>query len=974
MDTQINRLPTSTGLFVDHSESIRFSFEGKTYTGLSGDTIASALAANNVWLLSRSFKYHRPRGVMSMAGLEADTLVQLEGEPNVAADRRKITSNLQVSGQNYNGSLEKDKDAKVGTFSKFMPVGFYYKAFYRPKGIWQKFWEPVVRKRAGLGKIDSNTPHEYFDKSYKFCDVAVVGSGPAGLNAALIAAKAGAEVILIEQESLLGGSLNYSRYDEEGTIASTTRNELIEAVVKQPNIEVLTSAVCNGWFADNWLPVIQGNRMYKLRAKEMVLASGKMEQPAIFHNNDLPGILLGSAAQRLIRLYGVRPGQRAVILTANDDGYATALDLLENGVEVAAIADLRDSSFESAMYKKVQQQNIPILTGHTVFSAEPRTDKNHIQSVELAAITGQGECKDTTSSYDCDLLCVSIGYTPTYQLALQSGGKISYDDDTAKFSITNLPKSLQLAGAVNGVSDLNTLMNSGKHAAKTACENLGLNVSDNFEPYTNTSEKNSFGNHPWPMFPHPKGKEFVDLDEDLQYADIVNACKDGYSELELVKRYSTVGMGPSQGRHSALATVRIVAAQTKRKVAEVGVTTARPPYRAEKLGVIAGRSFEPERFTAIHHRHKELGAQMITAGVWWRPGYYGQPENRDQCIKEESLTIRNNVGLIDVSTLGGLEVRGPDAAEFLNRMYTFAYAKQKIGMSRYLLMTNPAGTIIDDGVACRFSEEHFYVTATTGGVDNVYRTMLWWNTQWRLDVDVTNVTAAYAGVNIAGPNAREVLHKICHDIDLSPEGFPYLAVCEGTVAHIPARLLRVGFVGELGYEIHVPSSHGEALWDALLEAGKEQNIRPVGIEAQRLLRLEKGHIIVSQDTDAMTTPQEVHMTWAIAKKKPFFVGGRSLQLIDNHPSERKLVGFEINAEQDELPIESNIILDGNNIVGHITSVAHSPSLNKIIGLAYAKTDTEPGMHINIKLSSGTTIQAPVVDMPFYDPQNKRQEM
>jgi sarcosine oxidase subunit alpha len=974
MKKQINRLPTSIGLFVNQNETVAFSFEGKTYTGLAGDTIASALAANNVWLLSRSFKYHRPRGMMSMAGLEANTLVQLEGEPNVAADRRKITPNLQVSGQNYNGSLENDKDAKVGTFSKFMPVGFYYKAFYRPKGIWQKFWEPVIRKRAGLGKINFNTPHNYFDKSYKFCDVAVIGSGPAGLNAALVAAKAGAEVILIEQESLLGGSLNYSRFDAEGTVASAMRNELIEAVITQPNIEVLTNAVCNAWFADNWLPIIQGNRMYKLRAKEMVLASGKMEQPAIFHNNDLPGILLGSAAQRLIRLYGVRPGQRAVILTANDDGYATALDLFENDVEIVAIADLRTSPAASSVYKKAQEINIPILTGHTVFSAEPRADKNHIERVELKEIIGQGQCAEVSSHYDCDLLCVSIGFTPTYQLALQSGGKISYDDDSARFSITQLPNSLHLAGAVNGYNELSSLIDSGKQAAKTACNNLGLTVQDITSQQTTTSISNTYGNHPWPIFPHPKGKEFVDLDEDLQYADIVNACKDGYSELELVKRYSTVGMGPSQGRHSALATARIVADQTQRTVAEVGVTTARPPFRAEKLGVIAGRSFDPERLTAIHHRHKELGAQMITAGVWWRPAYYGQSQNRDQCIRNENLTIRNNVGLIDVSTLGGLEVRGPDAAEFLNRMYTFAYAKQKVGMSRYLLMTNPAGTIIDDGVACRFSNEHFYVTATTGGVDNVYRTMLWWNTQWRLDVDVTNVTTAYAGVNIAGPNSREVLHQICHDIDLTPEEFPYLAVREGTVAHIPARLLRVGFVGELGYEIHVPSSQGEALWDALLEAGKEHNIQPVGIEAQRLLRLEKGHIIVSQDTDAMTTPQEVHMTWAIAKKKPFFVGGRSLQLLDNHPSDRKLIGFAIDTEQNEIPKESNIILDGNNIVGHITSIAHSPSLNKIIGLAYAKAGTEPGMQINIKLSSGAVTQAQVVEMPFYDPDNKRQEM
>ncbi len=974
MATSPNRLQSSTGLLVDHSEPITFTFEGKNYTGLAGDTIASALAANDVWLLSRSFKYHRPRGIMSMVGLEANTLVQLENEPNVAADRRNISSNLKVSGQNYTGSLENDKEARISFFRKFLPVGFYYKAFFRPHGIWEKFWEPIVRKRAGLGYVNQNVVHGYYDKSYKFCDVAVIGSGPAGLTAALTAANAGAEVVLIEQEPVLGGSLNYARIDVEASIAPTLRNELVESVCKHPNIDVMTDSVCNGWFADNWLPIIKENRMYKLRAKEMILASGKMEQPAIFHNNDLPGILLGSAAQRLIHLYGVRPGKRAVILTASDDGYATALDLLDHGVEITAIADLRKAPDKTTFYEKISNSNIAIHCGYTVYAAQAKTNNNHISQVELRKIIAQGQCSNESQHYECDLLCISVGFTPTYQLALQAGGKISYDDETAMFSITQLPKCLHLAGAVNGINELNALIESGRHAAKIASANLGLNVNDSNFIQTDPITTYTSSNHPWPIFAHPKGKEFVDLDEDLQLADIINACKDGYAELELVKRYSTVGMGPSQGRHSALATARLVAKETNRTVAEVGVTTSRPPFRAEKLGVIAGRGFEPERFTAIHHRHLEAGAQMIPAGTWWRPAYYGAKQNREQCIQNENLAIRNNVGVIDVTTLGGLEVRGPDAAEFLNRIYTFAYAKQKNDTTRYLLMTNLAGTIIDDGIACRFNDEHFYLTATTGGVDNVYRTMLWWNAQWRLDVDITNVTAAYAGINLAGPKSREVLQKVCNDIDLSPEGFPYLALRSGTIANIPARLLRVGFVGELGYEIHVPYSQGEALWDLLLETGKEHNIQPVGIEAQRLLRLEKGHIIVGQDTDAMTTPQEVQMTWAIANKKPFFVGGRSLQLIDNHPSERKLVGFSIEQSTGETPKESNLILDNEKIVGHITSVGYSPILKKTIGLAFAKANTEPGMQITIKLTSGSIITADVVEIPFYDSENKRQEM
>lgn len=968
----INRLEAPLGLLIDRAKSVSFRFEGKAYVGFAGDTIATALAANGTWLLSRSFKYHRPRGLMSMAGLEADTLVQLEHEPNVAADRHLITPGLEVMGQNYSGSLERDRDAFFAMGASFMPVGFYYKAFFRPKGIWERFWEPIVRRRAGLGRVRLDTPHGYYDKAYGFYDVVVVGGGPAGLSAALAAAKAGAEVLLVEQEQVLGGSLNYARFESGRTLEASVRKDLIREIEATSNIEVMTAAVCNAWFADNWLPIIQGNRMYKVRAAEVVLASGSMEQPAIFHNNDLPGVMLSSAAQRLIKLYGVRPGRRAVVLTGNTDGYGTALDLADAGVIVEVIVDTREAPPSCSLSDKARESGLKIITGSTVYEAHSDTGKPHIGSVSTARITGQGQCTTEKQHFDCDVLCMSPGYTPMYQLALQSGAKLSYDDASAIFSITNLPSHMRLTGSVAGFYDLDAVLASGSHTGWEAAATLGLR--DEAEPSTPKSNEVDSRNIPWPMFPHPKRKEFVDRDEDLQIADIVNACADGYAELELVKRYSTVGMGPSQGRHSALATARLVANATGRTVAETGVTTARPPFSGEKLGLLAGRSFEPERFTAMHHRHLELGAQMINVGLWWRPGFYGPKERRDECIREEALAVRNNVGLIDVSTLGGLEIRGPDAAEFLNRMYTFAYLKQPMAKSRYLLMTNAAGSIIDDGVACRFSEQHFYVTATTGGVDNVYRSMLWWNAQWRLDVDITNVTAAYAGVNIAGPRSRDVLQKICEDVDLSAQGFPYLGVRTGAVEGIPVRLLRVGFVGELGYEIHAPSSQGERLWDALLEAGQEESICPVGVEAQRMLRLEKGHIIVGQDTDAMTTPQEAQMAWAIARKKPFFVGGRSLDIREKHPSKRRLVGFTIDEPDIPVPEESNLVLSGDTIVGHITSVVRSSVLNKIVGMAYAQTDAEPGTRISIKLTDSRIVTANVVTMPFYDPDNKRQEM
>ncbi|MBT4425775.1 MAG: aminomethyltransferase, partial [Rhodospirillaceae bacterium] len=404
-------------------------------------------------------------------------------------------------------------------------------------------------------------------------------------------------------------------------------------------------------------------------------------------------------------------------------------------------------------------------------------------------------------------------------------------------------------------------------------------------------------------------------------------------------------------------------------------TTSRPPIGPLTMAHLAGRSFEPVRYTAMHYRHVERGARKMPAGAWMRPEYYGAAHSRADNIAAEVVSVRENVGMIDVSTLGGLEIRGPDAAEFLNRMYTFAYLKQPIGRARYVLMTDESGVIVDDGVACRMHDDHFYVTATTSGVDGVYRTMLWYNVQWRLKVDITHVSGSYAGVNIAGPNSREVLQKLCDDVDLSPEAFPYMGARRGTVAGIPALFLRVGFVGELGYELHVPASQGEALWDALMEAGNEAGIQPFGVEAQRLLRLEKGHIIISQDTDGLTTPHEADMGWAIANKKPFYVGMRSVAIQDSVGLKRKLVGFELADSTGKKPKECHLVIRSGSITGRVTSIAHSPTLNKVIGLAYVAPDqAEPGTEIDIKIDGGEMVKAVVVKLPFYDPDGARQEM
>lgn len=972
------RLAEARGLYLDRAQTVSFRFNRRGYQGYEGDTIASALAANGVRLMSRSFKYHRPRGILSMAGHDGNVLVQLDDEPNVRADTRLITEGMNVTAQNVFGSLENDPGRFIGLFSRFLPAGFYYKAFYRPKGAW-RYWEPLIRRMAGLGKVDQASLPDYTDKQYCFADVTVIGGGPAGMSAALAAAQQGAEVLLVDENPRLGGSLSYARFRDNRGRVTEVADELVNSVLHHPGIEVLTGSRCTGWYADNWLTVVKPGRLLKLRSRSVVIATGSYEQPAVFRNNDLPGVMLGSAAQRLLRLYAVKPGHRAVVLTANDDGYGVALDLAEAGVELAAVIDLRERLPETGLSWAVSQHSAEILCGCMIREAIPGAGKAIVKGVIVSPVGGKEQQAVGLRRISCDLVCMSVGYSPAAQLFCQSGGRMVYDETSAGLRTGASPhdKKVVIAGSVNAVFALDEVIADGKSAGLRAARMAGFGVGVEPEPSSQHKPVNTETirqNHPWPIFTHPKGKEFVDFDEDLQAGDIRQTVAEGYDDLELVKRYSTVVMGPSQGRQSALNNLRIAMKAAQEPVDGISVTTQRPPVYPESLQVLAGRSFQPLRRTAMHHRHLELGAQMMTAGAWLRPAYYGTRATPGQFIEQEALAVRNNAGLIDVSTLGKLEIRGPDAAEFMNRMYTFIYTKQPINRSRYVLMTDETGVIIDDGVACRLDADHFYVTATTGGADNVYRNMLRWNAQWRLDVDIANVSSAYGALNLAGPQSRRILESLCADIDLGPGNFAYMEARTGHVADIPARLLRVGFVGELGYEIHAPSGCGEALWDALMEAGKGFGLLPFGVEAQRLLRLEKGHIIIGQDSDGLTWPDEANMAWAIAKKKPFFLGKTSIDILRRRGATRRLVGFTLPA-QASLPEESNLTLHGDDIAGRVTSVACSPTLDRIVGLAYVLPEqSETGSKFPIKLSGGERVIADVVATPFYDPDNKRQEM
>lgn len=940
-----DRLPPPWGQLIDRDRALEFEFDGRRYSGYAGDTLSSALAANSRWIMSRSFKYHRPRGSASFAGWDANSYVQVGGEPNVPGDLLPLEAGLAATPQNVLGSLDRDFASATRFLKRFLPVGFYYRAFFRPRGAW-KWWEPLFRSAAGLGRIDTAAPRRgYFDKQHLFTDVAVVGAGPAGLSAAIAAAEGGADVLLAEESPVLGGSLNYARFGRTPGRVAGLRDELLARVTGNANVRVLAGTTCSGWFADNWLSLHTRARLYKVRAGRVVLAAGSVEQPAVFGNNDIPGVMTGSAAQRLMRLYGVRPGNRAAVVTSNEDGEDVAKDLIDAGVDVVAVFDLRAGGLRR-------------------LKALPESGGRHVKGIAVTHADGRPE------TVGCDLIVTSVGYAPLGQLACHDGGRLEYDNGIHAFRIGNCPSGGDTAGSVNHIYELDAVLSDGAAAGDYAVGALNgrnpvrMKVED---PMAGSA------NHPYPIYPHPDGNEYVDFDEDQTIADLINAVGDGFGHPELAKRYSTAAMGPSQGRMSATNAMRIVSRANGGNNAGQRITTQRPPFRPAPMGVLAGRGIEPERLTAMHDWHAVHDAAFAPAGLWRRPAYYGP--GREQCVRREVAAIRRRVGLIDVSTLGGLEIRGPDAAEFLERFYTFAYRKQPLGRTRYVLMTGDTGAIIDDGVAARLGDEHFYVTTTTAGSDTVYRTMLRRNAQWRLRVDIANVTSGLAAMNIAGPLARAVISRLDADIDFSKEAFPYLGVRRGRIMDIPVLAMRVGFVGELSYELHAPASRALELWEALLRAGREQDVHAVGVEAQRVLRLEKGHIIVGQDTDGLTHPGEADMSWAVARRKPYFVGRAAIACFGGQPLLRRLVGFELPVDIGGLPDECNLVLRGETIAGRVTSIAHSAELEKNIGLAYVHPDdAAPGSTIVIKRSDGARLKGAVVTLPFLDPSGARQEL
>ena len=895
-------------------------------------------------------KYHRPRGILTADSWDPNLMLQVGDDPNVRAGHRLVEDGMEVSAQNVWPSLECDVKAINGRFARFLSAGFYYKTFIRPQRLWP-LYEKVLARFAPGGVVDLDTPHGYHDKRYTHPDVVVAGGGPAGMSAALAAAEVGATVLLVEHEHQLGGHLRWGGPDEQALLAE------LRSRVEASDIEVLTDSTVTGRYEDNWLGIVQRShpvaveRLIKARAKSLVVAPGLIERPYVFEGNDTPGVMLSGAVRRLINLHAVAPGTTAVVFAANDSGDAAARDLEGVGIEVADVIDARG--------------------GGQLVRAR---GKKRLQQVE----TGGG------IAIDADLLVTAVGWTAPTSLLNMAGDRPVYDPTAARFFSSRLPDNVLATGGIAGDGSLDEMCGHGEATGRLAAVRA-LSVRHALQ--ASTARAREVGEAP--AFPaddraplqrneHPalfrsSTHGIVDFSEDVSSKDLLSAAKEGYDSVELLKRYTTATMGPAQGKLETVNTVAVLAEHRDQSIEEVGTTTWRPPYTPITLGALAGRVFEPTRVSSIHPWHEANGMAPILAGQWIRPDHYGNPP-------QEVRNVRENVGIIDVTPLGKLDLRGPDVPQLLNLLYTNKWSKLPIGSVRYGMMCAEDGVVMDDGVTGRLGEDHYLMTTTSSGAASVWEWIENWlqteRPQWR--VHVTPVTTAYTSINVAGPRSRELVGRVCGDVDLDPDAFGYMRVRAGTVAGVADCVMwRIGFTGELSYELHVPAGHGLHVWEALLEAGSDLGVVPFGLEAQRIMRLEKGHFIVGQDTDGLTKAPTVGMDSLIKLDKDDFTGKPELAW-SMHPAVRvglpALVALQ-PVDGSIVPEEAAQIVtpDGNEILGRITSSRMSPTLGRSVCLGQVNPDlAAPGTVVTVLLLDGRRIEATVMEHHAHvDPEGER---
>jgi len=987
--------------FIDETTRVSFKFNAKTYHGYKGDTLASALLANGVHLVGRSFKYHRPRGIMTAGSEEPNAIVQIgndssKTEPNVRATEVEIHEGLEATSQNCWPNVNFDIGGINNFLSPLLPAGFYYKTFMWPASFWEKY-EYIIRHSAGLGKSPTEPDTDIYDHKYVHCDVLVVGAGVSGIMAAKTAAQNGFKTLLLDEQTELGGTTIYQNSDNikvDSKISSEWLNSEIDQLKKLDNLEIKTRTSVASYHGYNYLLARENltdhlssiekhnkirQRLLKIRAKKVIVATGSLERPLIFDNNDRPGIMLSSAVKKYADYYGVICGKKNVFFTNNDTAYESAISLFKKGIKVKGIIDIRNKS-ESQFVKEAENLGIKIYWSHTVVDTSGYRRLKEISIMQLS--------KDNQSvigskiNINCDCLAIAGGWTPAVHLFTQSGGKLKFREKDQVFIPNKYPSKQISIGSCNGDFELDDII---KNSSKSLKDFLEINKTD-YDNLSVLASKETNKKNIW-LLPSDKiigkTKPFVDYQNDATAKDIKLALREGFRSIEHVKRYTTTGMGTDQGKLGNMHALGIIADTTGVKMGEVGTTTFRPPYTPLTFGTIVGRNvgeyFDVFRRTPMNDWHIQNKAEFENVGQWKRAWYYPQKnETMDEAVQRESLAARKSAGILDASTLGKIDIQGSDASEFLNRVYTNAWSKLGIGKCRYGLMLNEDGMVYDDGVTTRLNENHYIMTTTTGGAANVMGKLEdFLQTEWpELDVYLTSVTDHYGTASICGPNSKKILSKLIPNLDLSDENFPHMSFKEAQIGRIKCRIMRISFTGEHSYEINVQANYGKSLWEQCMDAGKEFNITPYGTETMHLLRAEKGFIIVGQDTDGTMTPIDLQMDWVVSKKKYDFIGKRSLYRSDTIREDRKqLVGLITDNPKEVLEEGAQIVSELNQkpiqMLGHITSSYYSPNLDKSIALAVVRGGkTMMGKKLFIPMQ-GRVINVTVVDPVFLDKENKK---
>lgn len=978
--TQSNRI---AGGLIDRDKALKFSFDGRAFEGHPGDTLASALLANGVRFVGRSFKYHRPRGIFTAGSEEPNALVTLHSgafhEPNTRATIVELADGLETASQNYRGSLKHDLMAGLDLFSPLLGAGFYYKTFMWPKAFWEKLYEPIIRASAGMGHLSGEEDPDRYDKGFLHCDVLIIGAGPAGLSAALAAGRAGARVILADEDFLPGGRLNTETHDVAGMSGSDWARVAVAELRSMDHVRLMTRTTVYGSYDHGIygaLEQVPGHNLaatkrprqilWRVYSKRAILTAGATERPIAFGNNDRPGVMLAGAVRAYVNRWGVAPGKHFTVFTNNDDGWRSARDLAAKGVDVAAIIDSRSVASMTA------PSGVDVIMNGRVANTKGRQG---LRSITLA----NGRRIET------DCLAVSGGWSPNVHLTCHQRGRPVWRDDIAAFVPgDHLPTGMLVAGAANGDLTLGAALRTGRGTANRALKDLGLKPSRKGAP---KARDEASAVSPFWHVKDSKARAWLDLQNDVTVKDVKLAHQEGYRSVEHLKRYTTLGMATDQGKTANIPALAVMADCTGKTIPETGTTIFRPPYTPVSIGAFAGcargKHFKPTRLTPSHDWAVEQGAPFVETGQWMRAQWF--PKSGEnywrESVDREVMQIRASVGVCDVTTLGKIDIQGRDAAEFINHVYANGFAQLAVGKVRYGLMLREDGIVMDDGTTARLSETHFVMTTTTANAVSVFRHLefcrqcLWPD----LDVHLISITEQYGQYAIAGPNSRKLLQKIVDPaFDISNEAFPYMACGEVTICGgVPARLFRISFSGELAYELAVPARYGDALVRALFAAGEEFDVVAYGVEALGVMRIEKGHA-AGNELNGQSTARDLGLGRMVSQKKDCIGNVLSRRPDLNCEDGYKLMGFRAVNRTDPLPAGAHFIAQGKQPItehdeGWMSSVAFSPTLNHSIGLGFIKAgDQRLGNVVRaVDPMAGRDIEVEIVSPHFVDPEGER---